>query len=200
MSNPSTTARPVVVIPGILGSKLAASDGTIVWGDRGSLSHFGRLDLDPAGENGEINVAGLVERIRVLGPFWTVHAYDDLLAHLRALGFRDGETLFPFAYDWRQSNYETARRFGSWIADQPNLRYSQFDIIAHSMGGIVAKIWMLEHGGAPRARKVIYLGTPFQGSMNALGTLTDGWGAFANFVAGGIDLNPAYNSFVSGLL
>jgi pimeloyl-ACP methyl ester carboxylesterase len=184
----SQSERPVVVIPGILGSKLAGADGEILWGDRGSLGNFGRLDLDPTGAGREIKLAGLVDRIRMLGPFWTIHAYDDLLVHLRGLGFRDGQTLLPFAYDWRQSNYETAQRFDAFVRQQETLRDGQFDVVAHSMGGIVAKVWMLEHGGAQRVRKVIYLGTPFQGSMNSLGTLTEGWGIFQNRIAGGIDL------------
>jgi pimeloyl-ACP methyl ester carboxylesterase len=184
----SQSERPVIVIPGILGSKLASANGEVLWGDRGSLVNFGHLDLDPVGRGPEIKLAGLIDRIRMLGPFWTIHAYDDLLVHLRALGFRDGQTLFPFAYDWRQSNYETALRFDEFVSAQPILRDGPFDIVAHSMGGIVAKVWMLEHGGSQRVRKVIYLGTPFQGSMNVLGTLTDGWGIFQNRIAGGIDL------------
>lgn len=180
--------RPVVVIPGILGSVLADDKGEVVWGDRRSLQNFGRLDFDPAGNGSTLHPIGLVEQIRVLGPFWTVHAYEDLLVHLRSLGFRDGETLFVFSYDWRQSNFHTAKLFDAWVKERPALTNSQFDIVAHSMGGIVTRIWMLEHGGSSRVRKAIYLGTPFQGSMNALATLSEGWGDFKNHIAGGIDL------------
>jgi pimeloyl-ACP methyl ester carboxylesterase len=180
--------RPVAFIPGMLGSKLADAEGEVLWGDRGSLRNFGRLNIHPTGHGADINPVGLIERIRVLGPFWTIHQYDELLMHLRALGFRDGQTLFPFTYDWRQSNYETAQRFDAFVRQEPALRDGQFDVIAHSMGGIVAKIWMLEYGGARRVQKAIYLGTPFRGSMNSLGTLTDGWGIFKNYIAGGIDV------------
>lgn len=180
--------QPVVVVPGILGSRLVHKDGRILWGNRGSLNSFSQLDLDPSGQETEITAAGLVDNIRMLGPFWTAHFYDNLLGHLRELGFREGHTLFVFAYDWRQSNYETARRLGSWVDEQPALHDGKFDIVAHSMGGIVARIWMLQHGGAQRVRKAIYLGTPFQGSMNALAILSSGWGTFLNYVAGGIDL------------
>jgi hypothetical protein len=55
---------------------------------------------------------------------------------------------------------------------------STFCLIAG--GGIVSKIWMLEYGGASKVRKAIYMGTPFQGSMNVFGTLSDGWGDFIN--------------------
>jgi pimeloyl-ACP methyl ester carboxylesterase len=183
----SRPERPVIVIPGLLGSKLTGQGGETLWGDRRSLRNFGRLDLNPTGLGPGVKIAGLVERIRLLGPFWTIHCYDDLLAYLRALGFRDGQTLFPFAYDWRQSNYETAQRFDVFVQEQPALRDGQFDVVAHSMGGIVAKVWMLEYGGARRVHKAIYLGTPFHGSMNSLGTLTEGWGSFLNYIVGGID-------------
>lgn len=181
--------RPVLVIPGILGSKLIDANGEVVWGERTSLGRFGRLDLDPdESEVGKLKADGLVERIRVLGPFWTVHAYEDLLAHLRDLGFRHGTTLLPFAYDWRRSNFDTARDLDAWLRAQPALHDGRFDIVAHSMGGLIAKLWMLEHGGARHVRKAVYLGTPFLGSMNALATLSDGWGPFANLVAGGIEV------------
>ena len=145
--------RRVVVVPGILGSRLLAKDGSVLWGDRSSLSHFGQLDLDPEKPGDALEVGGFVERIRVLGPFWTVHAYDDLLIHLRVLGFRDGETLFQFPYDWRQSNFVTAEKFQSWLQAQPALRDGTFDIVAHSMGGIATRIWLTQFNGAPRVRR-----------------------------------------------
>lgn len=185
----ANSQRPVVVIPGILGSKLVDGSGEVVWGERTSLGRFGRLDLGLAGTGGgNLRPDGLIKRIRVLGPFWTVHAYEDLLSHLQDLGFRTGENLFPFDYDWRRSNFDTARDFDTWVRRHPSLRDGRFDIVAHSMGGIVAKLWMLEHGGAKRVRKALYLGTPFLGSMNALASLTDGWGVFANHIAGGIEV------------
>jgi hypothetical protein len=46
--------RPVIAIPGILGSKLADANGEILWGDCGSLRNLGRLDPDPAGTRSKI--------------------------------------------------------------------------------------------------------------------------------------------------
>jgi hypothetical protein len=31
--------------------------------------------------------------MRILGPFWTVHQYDDIVATLKDLGYRDGTSL-----------------------------------------------------------------------------------------------------------
>lgn len=178
--------RPLLFIPGILGSKLADGAGNTVWGDRNSLSNYAKLDIPPgAGGNG-LKVTGLISNINVLGPFWTIHQYDDLIGLLHDLGFEDGKTLFIFPYDWRLSNFETAKRLESFVHDTPLLRDGNFDIVAHSMGGVVTRIWMNQHGGSAKAHKVIYLGTPFLGSMNSLDTISNGWGTFANLVAGGL--------------
>jgi pimeloyl-ACP methyl ester carboxylesterase len=124
---------------------------------------------------------GLVEKVNILGPFWTSHQYDSLLQYLHSFGYVDNKMLFVFAYDWRVSNFETAARLKAFVDGNPALRDGKFDLLSHSRGGgIVSKIWMLEYGGASKVRKAIYMGTPFQGSMNVFGTLSDGWGDFIN--------------------
>jgi pimeloyl-ACP methyl ester carboxylesterase len=178
--------RALVFIPGILGSKLSDGSGNVIWGNRNSLSNYASLDVLPGSDNGGLKPAGLISSINVLGPFWTIHQYDDLIGLLRDLGFEDSRTLFTFPYDWRLSNFETAKRFDEFVMNTSALREGNFDIVAHSMGGLVTRIWMAEHGGASKVHKVIYLGTPFLGSMNSLDTISNGWGSFANLVAGGL--------------
>lgn len=178
--------RPLVFIPGILGSKLADSSGATIWGDRNSLSNYSKLDIPPGAGGSGVKVTGLISNINVLGPFWTIHQYDGLIGLLHDLDFEDGKTLFIFPYDWRLSNFETAKRLESFVHDTPALRDGNFDIVAHSMGGVVTRIWMSQHGGSAKVHKVIYLGTPFLGSMNSIDTISNGWGTFANLVAGGL--------------
>lgn len=178
--------RPVVFIPGILGSRLVDESGNTVWGDRGSLSNFDQLEIIETGSAKKLRPDGLVERINMLGPFWTIHQYDAIVDQLRAAGFERGKDFFVFAYDWRRSNFDTAKEFAEFVNNTPALNAQQFDVVVHSMGGIVAKIWLHNHAGSSRVGKVIYLGTPFRGSMNVFGTLSEGWGKFANLIAGGL--------------
>jgi pimeloyl-ACP methyl ester carboxylesterase len=103
------------------------------------------------------------------------------------LGYIEGRNLFIFHYDWRLSNFETAQSFQAFIETTPQLRGGKLDIVAHSMGGILTRIYLQQYGGAAKVRKVIYLGTPFLGAMSALATLSNGWGTFANRLAGGLD-------------
>lgn len=65
------------------------------------------------------------------------------------------------------------RRFAEGLARQVDrVRQvsgaEQVDIVAHSMGGIVAALYVRELGGASRVRRIITLGTPWQGSRVAV--------------------------------
>jgi pimeloyl-ACP methyl ester carboxylesterase len=181
----ATPDRPVLFIPGILGTKLCKNN-EVVWGGLLSLYNFERLRLAPNPAENTIIPCGLIDRISILGPFWEVHQYDNILATFKRLGYRDQETLFVFPYDWRLSNFDTAQALRDFIASTPQLRDKEFDIVAHSMGGIVTRIYLQRFKASTKVRKVVYLGTPFGGAMNALGTLSAGWGTFANRIAGGL--------------
>lgn len=181
--------RPLVFVPGILGSRLVDDSGSVMWGDRNSYLNFPKLEITPSGPIAALHSDGrLIESINVLGPFWTIHQYDTLLHYLHSIGYVDNETLFVFAYDWRLSNFDTAKQLKNFVDDPKRrpLHDGQFDLLSHSMGGIVSKLWMLKEGGSAHVHKAIYMGTPFQGSMNVFETLSDGWGDFTNFIAGGL--------------
>ena len=178
--------RPLVFIPGILGSELLDENDNLVWGGASSLAHFDELEITETGSVKRLHTGGLVKNISILGPFWAIHQYDGLLDTLQRIGFREGENLFVFPYDWRYSNFDTAQKLKDFIDIQPKLQGQQFDILAHSMGGLAAKIYIQTLGGAPRVKRLISLAVPSRGSMNAVSEMAEGWGGFENFIAGGI--------------
>lgn len=176
---------PTVLIPGILGSKLCDGD-TVVWGALSSLSNFQKLDaLSEYGK--KLKPCGILKKIEILGPFWATDGYNSLLNQLSDLGYQDGKDLLVFDYDWRRSNFVTAKLLKDAIDNNPNFRGRRFQIVAHSMGGLVARILLQNPEIAERVERVVYLGTPFQGSADSLGIISNGWGSFANLVAGGIE-------------
>lgn len=107
-------------------------------------------------------------------------------------GFED--TFYVFAYDWRRDNVENARLLIKKInalklkLKKPNLK---FNIIAHSMGGLLSR-YAAMYGDAdlPRGKprptwagarhldKIFLLGTPNEGSVQALETLLNGFSYF----------------------
>jgi pimeloyl-ACP methyl ester carboxylesterase len=111
---------------------------------------------------------------------------------------------FRFAYDWRRDNRASALQLRdlidialpAWRRVQPQARVI---LIAHSMGGLVAR-WYLEGVDAAtgdrlegwrNVRQLISFGTPYRGSMNALGYLAKGYRQLF------IDFAPALESFSS---
>jgi pimeloyl-ACP methyl ester carboxylesterase len=185
-ANDSPT-HPVVLIPGILGSKLCSAGGAVLWGAsaKASLSNFYLLDMTNK-SSATIKPCGIIDSIQVLGPFYSIGAYSSLLDAMRNWGLTEGKNLFIFDYDWRKSNLDNFIAFEQFVGSKfgPD---QKFNIVAHSMGGYIARLYMDRQEASQRVNKVIYLGTPFLGSMSTLGTLSEGWGTLPNWLAGGID-------------
>jgi pimeloyl-ACP methyl ester carboxylesterase len=202
-----TGKRPVIVIPGILGTELInPKTGRTVW-----PSAF-RTDEDalPISPNLEANRDDLVpgkilETVRLARILPEVYVYRDLLDALRRYaGYRQGtwddpgsdgdrDTFYVFAYDWRRDNVANARELIQRIErlkqrlQRPDLK---FNIVAHSMGGLIARYaamygdadlppdgvplhptWL----GAAHISKIVMIGSPNEGSADAFATLVEGY-------------------------
>ena len=202
----STPRPPVILIPGALGSRLAVAEtGREVWpgsmrrllmADYAALA----LEIDPDTLEplpGPLVVSGLTDR--AIGRDF----YAAILKVLEtASGYRrhaPGQAPLPgqrhyyvFAYDWRQDLVASVRQLDALIesfrADygDPEL---QVDIIAHSMGGLIARYYgrygtddvlddnefPVSNRGAERMRWVVLLGTPNLGAVGAFQTLAEGY-------------------------
>ena len=114
----------------------------------------------------------------------------------------DHFTCFQFAYDWRRDNVENAQKLHAFIAEKRaylqieyERRYGiedaeiRFDIVAHSMGGLLTRYFLmygdqdlpadgslpeLKWSGAKWVERVIFVGTPSAGSLDAFVELVEG--------------------------
>lgn len=189
--------RPLIFLPGILGSKLYKGND-LVWGDRSSYSNFRKLQL-PFNGTDDIQARGVVEQVRVLGPFRTKQ-YSELFEYLTdELKYVRGQTLFIFAYDWRKSNFTSAKQLQLFIDETPALQVGSIDILAHSMGGIVARIFIDKHPGGARVSRFVSLGAPFLGSLDILEAFVNGFDGLKRLLAGSDELvRTVLFSFQSG--
>ncbi len=197
---------PVVLIHGTLGSKLRRKDsGEEVWfGNLSKLlfSNYTELAMDiNADELTAASSALEVSQIADQISGWSL--YDNIITTLtehagyRLTALKDPlETgprrLYIFTYDWRQDNVVSAQKLGAFIEairaqhNDPDLRV---DVIAHSMGGLIARYYM-RYGGvdvltqAPLSepvsppgsiRRAILLGTPNLGSTVTVNRLVNGY-------------------------
>ena len=112
-------------------------------------------------------------------------------------------TCFQFDYDWRRDIVESARNLSGFIKEKKKYvqgeiekRYGikdidvKFDIVAHSMGGLVAR-YFLRYGtaelpedgslpeitwaGARHVENLVMIGTPNSGSLDTLVNLVEGY-------------------------
>lgn len=200
MTNPGLqrTADAVIVVPGIMGSELVDETGTVQWGLRPSL--LGRAWLtrsmdvlnvtdDDAAGGRRLRPSRLVRFPGYLPILGGLEPYTYLLEQL-ATRVIDPRALIEFPYDWRLSiDYNAAelvarceRHLESWRRVVAENRYGDASevrlvIVAHSMGGLVARYAVTELGLAPLVGRLITLGTPYYGAVKAVRMLATGEGA-----------------------
>jgi pimeloyl-ACP methyl ester carboxylesterase len=197
---------PLILIPGIMGSQLRdKSTQHVVWPGgiwRIVFHRYGELALQIDPDTLEAT-PGNIEAFALADAAAGQHFYDTISATLIDSGafqmtspgtpVRDPVTrhLYVFPYDWRLDNVTTARKLSALI-DQLRVDYGRpdlkVDIVAHSMGGIVAR-YLLEFGtedaldrddapitmaGASRINRLILLGTPSLGSANTIQNMVEG--------------------------
>jgi pimeloyl-ACP methyl ester carboxylesterase len=78
---------------------------------------------------------------------------------------RSDDNLFVFPYDWRKDIREIARNLSEAIGWVKRTTGSdQVDVVAHSMGGLVARYYVNKLGGNDTVRKLVFMGVPSFGS------------------------------------
>lgn len=195
---------PVILIPGLMGSRIADAQGRELW-----PGSFGRvlfssypelaLDIDPTTLQVKTHgqkAVGVTDQIA--GRAFYASIIDTLHD---AGGFEPGTPgtrpepgkryFYVLAYDWRLDIVEAARALDRLLEQirvdfgDPELKV---DLVAHSMGGLIARYYLrygsvdvlqrrdfpLNYRGAGRVRRVALLGTPNLGSVSSLHSFING--------------------------
>jgi hypothetical protein len=187
----------VVIVPGIGGSRLAGSGDATRW--ELSAAAIGRtviwprsLDVEHASD---LYPTGLVRSFTTFGPLLNVVGYEGLVSHLDN-SFRDvvvhtyrAGTAIPantdvllFPYDFRRSVADTAGHLADAIGQalaglHDSVRRDRVVVLAHSMGGLVARYWISALEGWRVCGALLTMGTPHRGAPKALDWLVNGPGS-----------------------
>ncbi|MDP9315905.1 MAG: alpha/beta fold hydrolase, partial [Chloroflexota bacterium] len=191
------TVTPLVFIPGISGSYLDHKgwlyDDELWLGnitdDRTPLSRYRSVH----GNNLPTVVAPDVIRTA-----YGTDVYTPLLQTLHVAGYREykvdrkperrtangcdddaqrgnNPNLFLFAYDWRLSNVDNARALKDYVGCiQQFYPDAKINILAHSMGGLVARRYILDNPSDNRVNALISVATPWLGAPKAINALETG--------------------------
>jgi pimeloyl-ACP methyl ester carboxylesterase len=119
--------------------------------------------------------------------------FDVQIGHLDS---PEPANFYEFPYDWRRDNRVAAHKLKRLIERQlPKWRQLCRDakviLIAHSMGGLVARYYLEVLEGWRECKALITFGTPYRGSLNALNFLANGYKKLF------LDLTTVMRSFTS---
>ena len=195
---------PVVFVPGIAASHLIdrANNDKELW--LGPLAnHFDLSRFGTDNPSAHTILADRVLLSELGGVFDDAIVYKPFLDFLKNNGYReynvfeggtykpeyrtevgcnegqtvDGEppNLFVFAYDWRLDNAKSAEKLLDFIGCvQKYYPSTDVDIVAHSMGGLVARRYILDNVDDHKVNAFISIGSPFLGAPKLLYVLESG--------------------------
>ncbi len=202
---------PVIIIPGLIGSELVNKNtGDKVWFD---LTRAKDDDLRlPISPNIKANHDNLVPRdilrkIQLIRFTPEIEIYQKLIESLESDGYTEGkldaptengaaDTFYVFPYDWRLDNVENAQILLKKLDElRANLKKPKlkFNIVAHSMGGLIAR-YAAMYGkadltarsvrptwkGANYFNNISLIATPNGGSLSAFNSLLNGFSLFGS--------------------
>ncbi len=192
-SDPNNKRNPVIIIPGILSSYLNKNNYAHeeVWLNLGKallsrndnylddllMTEFGQPDMTktlvlPTDIFRKIKVTSLIEE----------DFFDGLIKEFEEGGYKEGEDLFVFPYDWRldirdivDNSYTSLNKSLKDRIDEilEKTGSDKIDIIAHSMGGLISKYYIKNYGQG-KVGDFIDIATPHLGSPDALKILMSG--------------------------
>jgi pimeloyl-ACP methyl ester carboxylesterase len=198
---------PVILIPGLTGSELIdGKSGSKVWFRLRHLRENDlRLPISPniAANRDDLKPGDIIRDVKA-GILPRIDVYGGFISALETQGgYKEGRwdtppargyenTIYVFPYDWRRDNVENARLLIRKIdalkrkLKRPNLR---FDVIGHSMGGLIARYAAMygdadlpatgtttpTWAGAKDISRLIIMGTPNEGSPLSLKDLISGF-------------------------
>jgi formylglycine-generating enzyme required for sulfatase activity/pimeloyl-ACP methyl ester carboxylesterase len=158
---------PIVFLPGVMGTQLRndlISDGGCqgrpsgkLWIDVTSLNKLEPLYLNDAGD-GPRNVCDQISPDgRVV---WPVSPYDGFVQEAE----RNGFTVLNYpGYDWRLDLRDAVAKLDRFIDDNITSG-GKVHLVAHSMGGLLARAYVADETRAAKIAQVVTVGTPYLGA------------------------------------
>lgn len=187
LENTIPNKTPVLFIPGIGGSELKVTEDTNWSKDNGHGGTYTRnyskdekiwvnedearaignddyFDILRLKSDGQTNEAS----IEITGELFD-GAYKPTLEFFINNGYTLNQDLFIFPYDWRKDISLTKSLLDQKIeAIKQQTGSQKVDLVAHSMGGLVARYYISDPTKSTKINKLITLGTPHLGSVEAI--------------------------------
>jgi|GEM_PF-3512999 len=181
------TREPVILVPGIVGSKLNRDDGTLeeIWPRAQELvdsfedDFLDELKILQSGQPDPLHPIKATDIIRMeevekFNINFEFIYLDSLIKELINNGYEEGTDLFVFPYDWRLNIEDTAVLLDQKVDEVlAQTGASKVDIVAHSQGGLVSKLYA-SNTSSVNIDQLILVGVPQLGAPKAFKALNYG--------------------------
>lgn len=180
---PQTFRSAIILIPGYYGSRLVVpGNGKVIW-ISAAQALFGHqsmiLPVPGLGFHDAIELIpdGILDRVQVIPWLYAVDGYGSMLEALQAYD-EHRSMVVPLSYDWRGDLTGAVQQLDDVIGRLKNDGITEIDIVAHSMGGLIAAYYLRygrqepDHAietweGARQINRAVLAGVPFKGTMIA---------------------------------
>ena len=174
--------RPVVLVPGMCGTRLDTTAGLPLWGTTRTLYVGPRVT-----RRKDVRPSGLLRQLTIVPGLYAYDVFGGMVRALGRAGFVEGEDLHVLDFDWRQGIVAGARALGDLVARIRGFGEERVDLIGVSTGGLVLRTYLGYGGDDPLAGappnpdvartigRVVYVGAPQRGSFDAIACLHRGF-------------------------
>jgi pimeloyl-ACP methyl ester carboxylesterase len=189
-----TSTPRILFVPGILGSKIdeCRADGSQcvnIWGTVGAIK---RPDVNLTLRSDRVYRTDVVDSLFFKDIYGGVLEYIRGKAEAFVSDRPDDALVTVFHYDWRRSNGDNAKLLKERICGvRAHAPSSPIIIIAHSMGGLMTKVWAARHakepcadGKDPGVKQIVFVATPHLGSPKAIKAIAEGYNIVFDELAG----------------
>jgi pimeloyl-ACP methyl ester carboxylesterase len=189
---PTPAKTPLLLIPGIGGSEFKTAEA-VHWsqpdGHGGTFTHaypaeekvwVNTIEAIKPGEDDYFDILrlkadGQTEEAGLALTGNLFEAYQGAIDFFVSNGYTLNKDLYVFPYDWRKDIALTALLLDQKIESiKQQTGSSKVDIVAHSMGGLVARNYIADAGRAGKVKRLFVLGTPHLGAVDSIKLLLYG--------------------------
>jgi pSer/pThr/pTyr-binding forkhead associated (FHA) protein len=157
--------RMVIFVPGIMGSEFWRGSDCLFPNVKALFTHPEVLSYP-----NPVEARKILQDVVIVPNLVKLDQYNRLGDYLvEELGYTRGADFFEFPYDWRQDLRLSAKQLGALVESLPRDR--PLVIIGHSLGTLVSRYYIERLGGKNRVERVILMGGPHRGAVQALTSL-----------------------------
>lgn len=163
------TLRPVVFVPGFMGSELWRGNEQL-WPNVSAM--FTKPELYRYPSNEPIEARRLVSEMVIVPNLVKLERHNELGDFLcEGMGYERGKDFLEFPWDWRLDLRVVAQQLSERITrwrEQVKEAQGPITLVAHSMGCLVSRYYVEKLGGKTVVNRLILIGGPHNGTPKTL--------------------------------